>query len=145
METLHKTITVETIIKAPIEKVWKSWTEPSHIINWNKASDDWHTPTAENDLKVGGKFSYRMEAKDGSFGFDFWGIYDKVKEHESIEYTMGDGRKTWITFTGWGNEIKVTETFVAENENSLELQKNGWQAILDNFKKYTENLTFMSL
>lgn len=145
METLHKTITVECTVKAPIEKVWKSWTEPSHIMNWNNASDDWHTPTAENDLKVGGKFNYRMEAKDGSFGFDFWGIYDKVKEHESIEYTMGDGRKAWITFSGWGNEITVTETFEAETENSLDLQKTGWQAILDNFKKYTESLKFMSL
>lgn len=145
METLHETITVESTVKAPIEKVWKSWTESSHIMNWNHASDDWHTPTAENDLQVGGKFLYRMEAKDGSFGFDFWGIYDKVKEHESIEYTMGDGRKAWITFSGWGNEIKVTETVEAESENSLDLQKTGWQAILDNFKKYTESLTFMSL
>lgn len=145
METLSETITVESTIKAPIEKVWKSWTETSHITRWNNASPDWYTPKAENDLQVGGKFLYRMEAKDGSFGFDFWGIYDKVKEHEYIEYTMGDGRKAWVTFSGWGNEIKITETFEAEHENSIDLQKMGWQAILDNFKKYTEGLTFMSL
>lgn len=145
METLSETITVESIINAPIEKVWKSWTEPSHILRWNRASSGWFTPHAENDLKVGGKFLYRMESRDGSFGFDFWGIYDKIKVREYIEYTMGDGRKTWITFSGSGNETKITETFEVEHENSIETQKTGWQAILDNFKKYTEGLTFMSL
>jgi uncharacterized protein YndB with AHSA1/START domain len=92
METANKTkITIETTVQAPIEKVWKCWTSPEHITKWNNASDDWHTPFAENDLKPGGKFSSRMEARDGSVGFDFWGIYDEVKINERIEYTMGDG------------------------------------------------------
>lgn len=137
---MKEKITVECTVLKPIESVWKSWTEPQHITQWNNASDDWHTPHAENDLKVGGKFSSRMEAKDGSIGFDFWGIYDKVIKHECIEYTMGDNRKAWVTFTGSGNTTKITETFEAESENSLELQKTGWQAILNNFKKYTESL-----
>jgi len=138
METATKTITVESKVNAPVQKVWKLWTEPSHIKNWNNASDDWHTPAAENDLKVGGKFSIRMEAKDGSFGFDFGGVYNEVKPNQTIAYTIGDGRKVKIIFDGKGNETKVTETFEAENENSLDLQRNGWQAILDNFKKYVE-------
>jgi len=133
-------ITVETIIKTTISKVWELWTNEEHITKWNHASPDWHTPKAENDLKIGGKFSYRMEAKDGSFGFDFWGIYDDVKMNQYIEYTMGDSRKAWITFTACGDETKITETFEAETENSLELQKMGWQAILNNFKIYTESL-----
>ena len=138
METENKTITVENTVKAPIEKVWKFWTEPKHIERWNNASDDWHTPHAENDLRIGGKFLSRMEAKDGSFGFDLGGVYDVVKENEYIEYTLGDGRKVKISFTTPGNETKVIETFEAENSNPIEMQRTGWQAILDNFKKYTE-------
>ncbi|MBI1768210.1 MAG: SRPBCC family protein [Bacteroidetes bacterium] len=138
METATKTITVENTVKAPVEKVWRLWTEPPHIKNWNNASDDWHTPFAENDLRIGGKFNSRMEAKDGSFGFDFGGVYDEVKLNQKISYTIGDGRKVSITFTANGNETKVTETFEAESENSLDLQRNGWQTILDNFKKYAE-------
>jgi uncharacterized protein YndB with AHSA1/START domain len=138
METANKTITVESAIKAPIEKVWEFWTGPRHIEKWNSPSHDWHTPHAENDLSVGGKFLSRMEAKDGSFGFDFGGVYDDVKENEYIEYTLGDDRKVTISFTAEGNETKVVETFAAENENPVEMQKGGWQAILDNFKKYTE-------
>jgi uncharacterized protein YndB with AHSA1/START domain len=139
METANKTtITVETTVKAPVEKVWKFWTEPEHIKKWNYASEDWHTPHAENDLRVGGQFSSRMEAKDGSFGFDFGGIYDAIKEHEHIGYTIGDGRKVTIDFKGQGKETKVIETFEAENTHSIEMQKGGWQAILNNFKKYTE-------
>ena len=139
METKEKTfVTVETIITAPVEKVWKYWTTPEHITKWNNASDDWHTPKAENDLLVGGQFLSRMEAKDGSFGFDFVGVYDEVTTNELIAYTMGDGRKTKITFLNKDTETIVTETFEAETENSIELQKGGWQAILDNFKKYTE-------
>src|SRR5215218_1714780 len=107
METENRTITVETTVKAPIQKVWKFWTEPYHIQKWNNASDDWHTPHAENDLRAGGKFLARMEAKDGSFGFDFGGIYDVVKENEYIEYTLGDGRKVQITFISEGNDTKV--------------------------------------
>jgi len=139
METANKTkITVQNIVKAPVEKVWKYWTEPGHITKWNNASDDWHTPRAENDLRVGGKFSARMEAKDGSFGFDFWGVYDKIKTNELIEYTLGDDRKVGIHFTANGDETKLVETFEAESENPIEMQQGGWQAILDNFKKYTE-------
>ena len=135
---VNKTITAEANIKAAIDKVWRLWTEPSHIMQWNNASDDWHTPHAENDLRAGGKFMSKMEAKDGSFGFDFGGVYDKVEDKRYIEYTIGDGRKVKIFFTANGNETKVLETFEAENANPPEMQKEGWQAILNNFKKYAE-------
>jgi uncharacterized protein YndB with AHSA1/START domain len=139
METQSKTvITVENTINSPVEKVWRYWTDPLHITKWNNASDDWHTPWAKNDLRTGGSFSCRMEAKDGSMGFEFGGMYDQVKEHEYIAYTMGDGRKVKIYFTPDGDSTKVTESFDAEETNSVELQKGGWQSILDNFKKYTE-------
>ncbi|MCM3711829.1 SRPBCC family protein [Sporosarcina luteola] len=131
-------LTVEATVQAPVEKVWDYWTDPNHIKKWNSPSDDWHTPFAENDLRVGGKFVSRMEAKDGSMGFDFGGVYDEVKLHEKISYTMGDGRKVNITFTGQGNETEVIETFEAETENPVEFQRQGWQAILDNFKRYAE-------
>jgi len=139
METANKTkITVEATINAPVEKVWKFWNEPQHITNWCAASDDWHAPKADNDLKVGGKFSTTMAAKDGSFSFDFGGEYTKVENNKAIDYTMGDGRRTWITFSGNGNETKIVETFEAESQNPIEMQQGGWQAILNNFKKYTE-------
>lgn len=139
METVNTTsITIETVVNASIEKVWKYWTEPRHVKNWNAASDDWHTTRAENDLRVGGSFTSRMEAKDGSFGFDFGGIYDAVNENEYIEYTLGDGRKVKVYFTEQGNGVKVVETFEAETTNPVDLQRSGWQAILDNFKRYTE-------
>ena len=139
METQTKTtITVETTIKAPVAKVWEYWSKPEHITKWCNASDDWHTPRAENDLREGGSFSSRMEAKDGSMGFDFGGIYDVVRNHQYIEYTMGDGRKVNITFTSQGNKTKLVESFEAESTNPVEMQRGGWQAILDNFKKYTE-------
>jgi uncharacterized protein YndB with AHSA1/START domain len=139
METTGVTkITVESTINAPVEKVWNFWSAPEHIKQWCSASADWHVPTAENDLQTGGKFSTRMEAKDGSFGFDFGGVYDQVKKNELIEYTMGDGRKVDIHFTVNGNETKVVETFDAETTNPVDMQKAGWQAILDNFKKYVE-------
>ena len=131
-------ITVEALVLKPIETVWKHWTTPEHIMKWNNASDDWHTPQAENDLRVGGKFVSRMEAKDGSFGFDFGGVYDEVKINERISYTMSDGRTANVFFTTNGNETKITESFEAESINSIELQRGGWQAILDNFKKYSE-------
>jgi uncharacterized protein YndB with AHSA1/START domain len=140
METSKK-ITVETTVQAPVEKVWEYWTEPTHIKQWNSASEDWHTPIAENDLRVGGNFLSRMEAKDGSFGFDFGGTYDEVKLHEVIAYSLGDGRKVAITFKGQDQVTQVVETFDAETENSAELQQQGWQAILDNFKKYAEATT----
>ncbi len=140
METTAKTvITIENTVNAPVEKVWAYWSKPEHITKWNNASDDWHTPWAKNDLRVGGSFSSRMEAKDGSFGFEFAGVYDAVRTNEYIEYTMGDGRKVKTTFTGNGNTTKVVSSFEAEDTNSIELQRGGWQAILDNFKKYTEN------
>ncbi len=138
METENKTITVENTVKAPVEKVWKFWTGPEHIEKWNNASDDWHTPHTENDLWVDGKFVSRMEAKDGSFGFDFGGIYDVIKENEYIEYTIADGRKVKVSFTSSGNETKVVETFETESTYPIELQRGGWQVILDSFKKYTE-------
>jgi len=139
METITKTnITVENTVNAPVEKVWECYTRPEHITRWNSASDDWHTPRAENDLRVGGKFSSRMESKDGTMGFDFWGIYDEVKTNELIAYTLGDGRKAEVIFIPEGNATKVLVTFEAETQNPIELQRGGWQAILDNFKKYTE-------
>jgi uncharacterized protein YndB with AHSA1/START domain len=139
METLNKTnITVENMVEAPVEKVWQFWTSPEHITKWNCASDDWRSPFAENDLRVGGKFLARMEAKDGSFGFDFGGIYDEVKANELIEYTLGDGRKVVVNFAKKDKGTNIVETFEAENTNPIEMQKGGWQAILDNFKKYVE-------
>lgn len=137
-ESNQTKVTVQTVIQAPVEKVWRCWTEPDHITKWNQASDDWHAPYAENDLRVGGKFLTRMEAKDGSFGFDFGGVYDEVKLHEVISYTLGDGRKVDITFIDLGNETKVVETFDAESTHPVEYQQAGWQAIMDNFKRYTE-------
>lgn len=140
METLNtKTITVETTVNAPVQKAWSFFTEPSHVTKWNSASEDWHTPSGENDLRVGGKFVYRMEAKDGSFGFDFGGIYDAVKENELIEYTMSDGRKVQVKFIEQDQATRVVETFDAEEVHSIELQRGGWQAIMDNFKKYVES------
>ncbi|HUS02585.1 MAG TPA: SRPBCC family protein [Chitinophagaceae bacterium] len=140
METQNKTvITIEGTINAPVEKVWDYWTKPGHITKWNNASDDWHTPRAENDLRVGGKFLARMEAKDGSMGFDFGGVYDEVRDNEYIEYTIGDGRKVKVTFSGNGNATKVVETFEAEDTHPIEMQRSGWQNILENFKRYTES------
>jgi uncharacterized protein YndB with AHSA1/START domain len=131
-------ILVETAILAPVEVVWHYFTAPEHVMNWNNASPDWHTPKAENDLIVGGKFSYIMAAKDGSFSFDFWGNYDVIMENQLLQFTLGDSRKVSVEFLSIGDDSKVIETFEAETQNSIELQKNGWQAILDNFKKYVE-------
>jgi uncharacterized protein YndB with AHSA1/START domain len=139
MEETSKTIiTVETTVNAPVEKVWKCWTAPEHIVQWNNASDDWFTPRAENDLRVGGKFLSRMEARDGSFGFDFEGEYTSVKENQLIEYSIADGRKVAITFTCVGDETKVVESFEAEGTHAEDMQRQGWQAILGNFKKHVE-------
>src|SRR5690625_51455 len=131
-------IIINTTIEAPVEKVWELWTTPKHIKEWNSASADWHTPVATNDLRPGGAFLSRMEAKDGSFGFDFSGIYDEVKEHEFISYSLADGRKVTIAFTGDDKTTTITETFDPENENSRDMQRDGWQAILHNFKAYAE-------
>lgn len=142
MEAAAKTaITVEALVKAPIEKVWKSWSEPGHITQWCQASDDWHAPYAENDLRKDGKFKTTMAAKDGSASFDFEGVYTNVQENKVIEYVMADGRTVKITFSANGDETQVTETFDAESFHPIEVQRGGWQAILDNFKKYTEVLT----
>jgi uncharacterized protein YndB with AHSA1/START domain len=139
MEVINKTlITVQTIINAPVKTVWEKWTNPNDIIKWNYASDDWHTPKAENDLKVGGRFLSRMEAKDRSAGFDFTGIYTSVIINKCIEYTIGDGRNVKIIFMDKGNKTIITEAFEAESTHTIEQQLNGWQAILDNFKKYVE-------
>ena len=139
METATKTkITVETTVNAPVGKVWTYWNLPEHITKWAAASDDWHTTSSTNDVRVGGTFSSRMEAKDGSFGFDFGGIYDDVRTNEFIGYTLGDGRKVIISFAGKGNETKIVQTFEAEGTNPIEMQRGGWQAIMNNFKKYTE-------
>lgn len=131
-------ITVATTVNAPVEKVWELWTDPKHITQWNHASEDWHSPTAENDLRIGGKFRSRMEAKDGSAGFDFEGVYEEVKTHQRIVYSMSDGRMVEIQFQGNGDTTAVTETFDAETTHSVEMQKEGWQSILDNFKEYVE-------
>ena len=140
MENNNKTnITVETIVNAPVEKAWEYFTKPEHITKWNFAAEEWHCPVAENDLRAGGKFSYRMEARDESFGFDFGGIYDAVEINKKIEYTLGDERRVHITFSKQGNTTHITETFEAEDTNSIELQKTGWQAILNNYKKYVES------
>jgi uncharacterized protein YndB with AHSA1/START domain len=132
-------IAIETTVNAPVEKVWNLWTGSEHVIKWNNASPDWHTPSATNDLRPGGKFTYRMEAKDGSFGFDFGGEYNEVKPHELLTYTIGDGRKVRVVFTANAGTTKVEEHFEAEQVNPVEMQKAGWQAILDNFKKYVES------
>ncbi|MBL7703430.1 MAG: SRPBCC family protein [Ferruginibacter sp.] len=134
----RKAITIEAAINAPVDKVWQYWSAPEHIKQWCSASSDWHVPHATNDLKAGGNFSTRMEAKDGSFGFDFGGIYDDVKTNELIAYTMADGRKVTVSFTSDGNATKVVETFDPENQNPVEMQRAGWQAILENFKKHVE-------
>ncbi|MCE5206050.1 MAG: SRPBCC domain-containing protein [Porphyromonadaceae bacterium] len=136
METVK--ITVQSSIQADIQKVWDYYTQPEHIIGWNFASDDWHCSHATNDLRVGGQYSARMEAKDGSNGFDFNALYDEVAAYEKIAYTMEDGRKAMITFTGDNGTTWVKVTFDAENQNDPQMQRDGWQAILDNFKKYAE-------
>jgi uncharacterized protein YndB with AHSA1/START domain len=135
----RKTVTVTVEIEAPIEKVWEFWTEPEHITHWNFAQDDWECPSAENDLRKDGRFNIRMAAKDGSAGFDFEGTYTHVKTHQIIEYVMSDGRKVNILFDDKNGMTHVTETFDIELIHSEELQRSGWQAILDNFKKYVES------
>ncbi len=131
-------ITVEADINTSLEKVWELWTKPEHVMNWNNASPDWHCPKATNDLREGGAFSFTMAAKDGSFSFDFGGTYDLVKKNEQINYTMADGRKAEIFFSKNGTGTHIKETFDPESVNSVELQKGGWQSILNNFKAYAE-------
>ena len=140
MTTTEK-ITVEATINAPVHKVWDTWTNPADIMSWNTADPSWHCPSSENDLRVGGTFKTRMEARDGSFGFDFEGTYDRVEKNREITYTMGDGRVATTLFGDAGGRTTVTTTFDAERENSVDMQKAGWQAILDNFVKYVSAKT----
>jgi|SRR5690349_11604414 len=135
---MSKKITVTATISAGNNKVWDYFTKPDHITKWNAANDEWWCPRAENDLKKGGRFTSRMEAKDGSLGFDFGGVYDEIIEKKKITYTMDDGRQATTSFSPSENTTIVTTVFDAETENPVELQQAGWQAILDNFKKYTE-------
>jgi uncharacterized protein YndB with AHSA1/START domain len=134
----HMKITVEATVKAPAEAVWRAWTTPDDIMNWNAASDDWHTTAAEIDLRVAGRFCYRMEAKDGSMGFDFTGVFTKVIEQELIEFSLDDDRSVSVDFTTGDEGVTVRETFEAESANSGEQQRQGWQAILNNFAKHVE-------
>ncbi len=131
-------ITVQTTVKASLEKVWAFWTQPEHIMQWNNASDDWHCPKASNDLKTGGKFSYTMAAKDGSMSFDFEGTYTNVTKFSLIEYHIIDGRKVIISFEETLDGVIIKESFDPENIHPEELQQQGWQAILNNFKQYSE-------
>ena len=131
-------ITVQTVVKSVLRKVWDAWNNPEDIKKWNAASDDWHTPRSTVDLREGGKFSARMEARDGSQGFDFEGTYTRVVPQKLIEYRMSDGRQVKVEFSQAGNGVLVKETFDAESENTSEMQRQGWQTILDNFGKYVE-------
>lgn len=137
----NKTITVEVVVRAPMEKVWKYWTDPSHITKWCFASDTWEAPKAENDLRTGGRFLTTMAAKDKSASFDFTGTYTAVEDGSLIEYTMDgdDHRKVQIHFAPVGDGVRVTESFEMEAINPREMQQSGWQSILDNFKTYVEN------
>jgi uncharacterized protein YndB with AHSA1/START domain len=131
-------ITVQTTIKAPVEKTWEYYTGPEHIMQWNHATDDWYCPKAENNLVVGGDFSSTMAAKDGSFSFQFGGIYDRIETNKLISYSMADGRHVEVKFDENNGATTVTTIFDPEQENPEEMQRTGWQMILDNFKKYTE-------
>jgi uncharacterized protein YndB with AHSA1/START domain len=141
MQTEPTFITVEATVNAPVEKVWTCWTELAHITQWNAASEDWHTPRATNDLRLGGTFTARMEAKDGSMGFDFAGEYTEVVPHSRIAYRMADGREVTVVFEPSGAATVVRETFAAEDVHPVDFQRAGWQSILDNFKKHVESQT----
>jgi uncharacterized protein YndB with AHSA1/START domain len=140
MDNQFTKITISATVNAGADKVWEMWGAPEHITQWATASEDWHTPRAENDLRTGGSFLSRMEAKDGSFGFDFGGVYDQVVKNKLIAYTLDDGRKVETTFTEKEGGTEIVQTFDAERENPVEMQRGGWQAILNNFKKYAEGL-----
>ncbi|MDN5204632.1 SRPBCC family protein [Fulvivirgaceae bacterium BMA10] len=133
------TVTIESTVNQGIQKVWVFWTTPEHITNWNFATPDWHCPSAEHDLKVGGKLKYHMAARDGSMAFDYAGTFTNIQSEALLEYTLDDGRKVSIKFNEKDGATQVLESFEAENQNPLERQRQGWQAILDNFKKYVES------
>lgn len=135
----NQQISVSATIQADLKKVWNHYTNPDHIINWNFADNSWQCPSATNDLRIGGKFLSRMEAKDGSMGFDFEGIYYEMEIGKKFAYAMTDGRKATVTFKNLNHQTEVLIAFDAEQENSIELQKEGWQAILNNFKAYAES------
>lgn len=139
MQTIFEKITINAEVNASVEKVWEMWNSPHHIVNWNAASDDWHTTRASNELKIGGSSSCRMEAKDGSMGFDFNWTYTAVEANKHLAYTLEDNRKVVIDFSEENGKVNIIQTFDAETENTLELQRFGWQSILNNFKKYVEN------
>ena len=131
-------ITVQTVVQAPLQRVWDAWNNPEDIQRWNAASDDWHTPRSSVDLREGGKFSARMEAKDGSMGFDFEGTYTRIVPGQLIEYRIGDGREVCIEFREAQGRVHLRETFDAESQNPPEMQRGGWQSILDSFARYVE-------
>ena len=131
-------ITVETVVNAQVQDVWKTWNNPEDITQWNSPSNDWHTTRSAVDLREGGKFSARMEAKDGSAGFEFEGTYTRVVPNRIIDFRMSDGREVNVEFVEQPGSVLVRETFDAENENSTEMQRAGWQAILDNFGRHVE-------
>lgn len=139
MEKFEK-IHIETLVDGPMDVVWKCYTSPEDIVKWNTASEDWHTTKSENNLVVGGRFLSRMEAKDGQFGFDFSGVYDRILAFERIDYTLDDQRKVSVHFTGKGKQTAVSIDFDAEKTNPLDMQKLGWQSILDNFNRYVSTL-----
>lgn len=139
MSTPTKQVTISAQVNAPVEKTWDYFFNPVHIVKWNSPSDDWHTPSASGDLRPGGRFTSRMEAKDGSMGFDFGGTYDEVVANEFVSYTMDDGRKVTIRFTATEDGTAIVENFDPEDMNPVEFQQAGWQAILNSFKTYTEN------
>ncbi|QKJ28594.1 SRPBCC domain-containing protein [Mucilaginibacter mali] len=136
--TTHSPITIEATVNAPVAKVWEYWNSPEHITQWCAASDDWHAPYSDNDPRTGGTFKTTMAAKDGSFSFDFGGEYSNVVDNQLMEYAMGDGRKVKVVFEDQGDSTRIIETFDPENQNPIEMQRGGWQAILDNFKRHTE-------
>lgn len=138
---MNTTVTIGVLVHAPLEQVWKCWSEPEHIMEWAHASDDWECPTASNDLRDGGRFSSVFAAKDGSTSFDFAGTYTAVTPHSYIAYTMDDGRTVETAFEETVEGVQITQTFEIENENPEEMQRSGWQAILNNFKAHTESLS----
>lgn len=136
---INETITLQITVAVSLETAWKYWTNPQHIQQWNFADPSWHCPAATNDLRIGGSFNYRMAARDGSFAFDFEGIYDAVEPEALIAYHLADGRSVRITFESTNDEqVIVTQTFDAETENPIDMQRAGWQAIMDNYKRLVE-------
>ncbi len=132
------TIEIDVMVNVSVAKAWAVFTQPEHVVNWNFAHESWHCPKAESDLKVGGRFNYRMDARDGSFGFDFCGTFTKVEAPNHLAFSLDDERLVSVTFSDEKNGTRIVEKFEAETENSIELQREGWQAILNNFKRYAE-------